>query len=1392
VNAPNPIVAEQTIQITPISGTMATKRDHTIHMSKLAIRTSFEPKLQFLKTFIHINNGLTVNTQALVDSGCAKTAMSTTLFNKICELNSSIKLTQQNIKIQTVDGTKHNIKGTVHLTITFDEDKTIPISIEILVIDALTDPLLIGADILTSSLVEKITPLSIFLKDGKRRSIIPFVTKNLPSLKVTPECHLRIPPKSSVIYAQDLVGFDKRTQSLKLSYTDSRIKINSTNIDYDKIYFELFNPSTKECCLAPRVPIIRMTKISQALDPSSDEYMDEEEQNQAKIDFYNNKFHQPSITHYIESRNMVTEADKIDIPTITTPEQFLDLFDFSNLTHGQRDSISKIMLEMKQVFALHKYDLGKCNVLEMDIELTTSESKIQKYIPIPMNVKDRANEILDQMERFDIIRECHEPSPFCSNILVIPKKDKVNVRLLFDGRLLNYDTKRLPISFLSKPEILSHLMKKTHLTSLDFADAFYQIPLSKSAQPYTAFWTPNQGKRMCFTRAPQGLRNSPLYLKMALEKIFYDMDKDVLFYVDDLLIATEGNIEDHFATIKEVLFRLAKANMKLRPQKLLIAKDTIEFLGMIFSKNEINIPNAKLLAFQNLPIPNTAKRLKSAICAFSYYRTFIPNFAHVTRELTDMSNTNPKDFKVTPEYETKFKEIISHICANAKTYHPDANKPFYVQTDASMYCAGGRLYQKDNEGNELLIAAVSRTFTKTERNYTIYKKEALSLLYTLRSMDFYIQHAPKLIILVDSKALTYIRLAKESQGILLRFSLELSKYEADIIHVPGEQNEISDLLSRQHKNIPAIEASIQSKRTISEKDTIKIIDALTVPEKLTLTKSQFFNLMNGPSPVDEENKKPANKSKAKEGIRNIKNSPITLNNRKIKMPRTTKSNSRPGVILKAKAMTTRGSLKRKSDTDTPNDAKRPMEQPPSLPEARLPAPQVSETPIIENDNSETDLLSYSDVATQIAITQKGFLTKKDFLLAQLKDPFILRQLTNKNSHIIKHDELYYHKLENNEKKIMLPEALLNILIHTNHYTGPGIHKTRVQIERDISSIYFIPQKILTKAIKCQISDCYICQLYSNDKNNDQIATLTRTVTPRLSWSIDLITDLPLSKENFKLLLICVDDFSNFIIGIPLRQATSKEIIYAIKNHIIVPFGPPKFIRSDEQPGIYNSTEFFEFMTEYQIDLHATAVASPFSNGRAERTIQIFKKAAKKYFFQTKTLDIWDQTFQIVVSAINKSINSFNHSPEEIMFGYKSTETNPLIDLSFTNNLMNEKEIDLIIERANIIRTHYDANKKLKENANLTFKNKNVQKKEFVVGQTVLHRQLQVSTGTASKWSPVFTGPYVIEQIDNADKTAICRHLTSQKMIKAHFTNLSLYTHSQNSSRMPNDSSPLFI
>ena len=87
-------------------------------------------------------------------------------------------------------------------------------------------------------------------------------------------------------------------------------------------------------------------------------------------------------------------------------------------------------------------------------------------------------------------------------------------------------------------------------------------------------------------------------------------------------------------------------------------------------------------------------------------------------------------------------------------------------------------------------------------------------------MDFFLRFADKITILVDAKAILYLRMCKDSAGILLRFSLELSNYNAEIIHVAGVENEVADVLSRHHKDIDGILSDKDCHPTLSEKDTI--------------------------------------------------------------------------------------------------------------------------------------------------------------------------------------------------------------------------------------------------------------------------------------------------------------------------------------------------------------------------------------------------------------------------------------------------------------------------------------------------------------------------------------------------------------------------------------------
>ena len=76
---------------------------------------------------------------------------------------------------------------------------------------------------------------------------------------------------------------------------------------------------------------------------------------------------------------------------------------------------------------------------------------------------------------------------------------------------------RLPVNLVTHPEIYAQLVEKVWLTVADLSDSFFQMMLKAECQALTAFYSEAHGKLYCFTRCPQGLKNSPLHLKLLLD-----------------------------------------------------------------------------------------------------------------------------------------------------------------------------------------------------------------------------------------------------------------------------------------------------------------------------------------------------------------------------------------------------------------------------------------------------------------------------------------------------------------------------------------------------------------------------------------------------------------------------------------------------------------------------------------------------------------------------------------------------------------------------------------------------------------------------------------------------------------------------------------------------------
>ena len=1349
--------------------------------------------------------------RALHDCGCAKTVIKTSTFMKLAKL-AKIELKQNIVPtmLVTATGAREQITGIADIVLHFEglNKTTIACPIEVIVHPELNYDFLLGRDFTGSEVKaiesnhrlyltanpEKLMNEGSISNMVRKRLLcdVPLQSKKSNSKFVATNSVTTIPPYS-------MVG---TTCSLQKSPTDDyRLPFNTAgsttyevvnatfpNIgtskmlyqyeDPTEIYIPIYNETHREIILEQGTTVAEIELwnqttehevhhvklVGQELDHfecnnaqalpdfiADDEGMNEEEQQEAFMKYIRFGYHHPSMTKQVEERAALTEMTLQKAEPIKEKD-LAKQFDIDHLSSQAQSHVRKIVQQHKNAFSKHPFDLGKAKGIQMKIPITTDEPHIQKYIPIPHSIRPQVREILDQYVERGIIRECDEPSAFCSNILVVKKKDGKSIRLLLDGRLLNNYTQRLPTNLVTQLEVFAHLVNKKWVTTIDLSDAFYQIELHPDSQPLTAFYSEAHGKRYCFMRCPQGLRNSPLHLKLVMDRLFSHMANDVIHYADDIMIATEGTLREHIDRLADVFAKLEQGNIKIRPQKVNIARESIDFLGIIWKKNTISIPESKLQAFRELASPNTPKKLKTMLCALGFYRHFVPAFADLAHFLMSMTTLHHKQYQWTEHHELLFRELIDTMCKNAVRYLPDPSKPYYVQTDASDFCGAGRVFQKDEEGNEMPLACISRTFTKTERAYSTVKKEVLALLYTLRTMDFFLRFANKIIILVDAQAILYLRLCKEASGILLRFSIELSKYEAEIIHVKGENNEVADVLSRQHKDIDKLKEEVKQSKPMSEKQTLELLNKLKIPKNYHFTKEEVADMLDAPSLPNPAAKK-AKESAAKAWIRTVSNMPKTLHNRKIKMPKEVKY--APGAKLPTKASEKRSGKKKKEEDEKEVN--------------------VVECNSINIACNQNDHITYKDLSTVSTAILKGYLTTEQFKDAQAGDPFCARILEKvqrlKNYTLIK--GLLFFKTRKNTKLVM-PNSLLDVIINAKHYSVFGLHFSKTRILRDICTRYHVQHAVLRKKLQRLKNECVLCQ-YNITGQKDHTLTKTDFVyAPRVTWAIDIMPNLPTTVSGNKKAMLAVDMFTGYIQVYPMPDRTAKSLIKAIDEAIVRPFTVPKFIRADNEPGLWTANEFYEYLQPLGVKFLPTSVGSPWANGHAERSIRTIKDALRTFLLQEKITENWDKYINLFTAAHNQSTSIYGFAPEELMFGYRNPSPHDLLQFWPNSGTQVDSQADyaaqifpLIEEKRQEAKRRSDQNKERNRN----FKNERRIKKEFTVGQIVACRQLQVSTGPNSSLKPRYLGPYAVIALMKDKCSCIIESLATGNQSKEHFTNL---------------------
>lgn len=480
----------------------------------------------------------------------------------------------------------------------------------------------------------------------------------------------------------------------------------------------------------------------------------------------------------------------------------------SSLTSEEALVLDKLV---NDVFNYMGTTLGCTTLVEHKI-ITDSEPIKQRYYPVSPAMMQHIDVELKDMLSKGIIEPSN--SPWSSPIVMVPKKEG-GWRFCCDYRKLNSVTSRdsYPLPYVS--QILDRLRDARYLSSLDIKSAYFQVPLEESSKEKTAFTVPSRGLFQ-FKRMPFGLHNAPATWQRLIDRVLgMDLEPYLFVYLDDVIIVTQ-TFEKHIEVLSEVFSRLKHAGLTLNKEKCQFCRTELRYLGYVVDKNGLHVDPEKVNAILRIPTPTKVSEVRSIVGTASWYRRFIPNFSSIVSPLTELTKKNVK-FHWSERQEEAFRTVKEHLISAPVLSCPDFNLPFCIQTDASGYGIGAVLCQKHPEG-EKVVCYLSRSLTKSERQYCTTERECLAVVWAIEKLRPYIEGA-HFTVITDHWSLKWLASLKEPNGRLARWSVKLQQYSFDVLHRKGADHHVPDMLSR---SVPVVDflymGEIKSDTKLPEKE----------------------------------------------------------------------------------------------------------------------------------------------------------------------------------------------------------------------------------------------------------------------------------------------------------------------------------------------------------------------------------------------------------------------------------------------------------------------------------------------------------------------------------------------------------------------------------------------
>ena len=436
--------------------------------------------------------------------------------------------------------------------------------------------------------------------------------------------------------------------------------------------------------------------------------------------------------------------------------------------------------------------IGCCKGVEHDIDVENhTPIKQHFYRTSPDKLAIMRSEI-DAMLRMGVIKP--SKSEWASPMILV-KKPNNEWRPCVDYRKVNAVSRGDSYPLPRLEDLIDKVGKASHVTTLDVAKGYWQIPLTERAKNIAAFTTPFghfEPETM-----PFGLKAASSTFQRVMNNALAGLESFSGAFQDDIAIQSMS-WDAHLEHLERVFMRLADLGITLNAKKCKVALPSVTYLGHQAGSGEIRPIRAKVESILNITPPATKKQLRSFLGVIGFYRRFIPRYAEISAPLTDLLKggvVGRLEAAWHPACDAAFVELKNCLARHPVLKAPDFDMPFEMYCDASEHGIAAVLTQKEDDTHKP-ISYYSRKLLPREKNYSIVEKELLSIVAGLHAFRAYVGHGP-LLVHSDHYPLAWLRNSRTSNQRILRWALFLSEYELTIQHIKGTDNIMADLLSRK-------------------------------------------------------------------------------------------------------------------------------------------------------------------------------------------------------------------------------------------------------------------------------------------------------------------------------------------------------------------------------------------------------------------------------------------------------------------------------------------------------------------------------------------------------------------------------------------------------------------